>query len=107
MFNLSLFSHEEEVLVASVEAKLWKKYGQSAVFIASTQLEDEESVEEASLASLLKEAIHVISCGYEEKTEWGKEVKNSSALYNSLYILFGHRCGTSLSCFQHISSEAL
>jgi len=23
---------------------------------------------------LLKEAIHVISCGYEAKTEWGKEV---------------------------------
>jgi cellulose synthase A len=28
----------------------------------------------ASSASLLKEAIHVISCGYEDKTEWGKEV---------------------------------
>ena len=28
----------------------------------------------ASAANLLKEAIHVISCGYEEKTEWGKEV---------------------------------
>ncbi|RVW51179.1 putative cellulose synthase A catalytic subunit 6 [Vitis vinifera] len=28
----------------------------------------------ASPASLLKEAIHVISCGYEDKTEWGKEV---------------------------------
>lgn len=25
-------------------------------------------------ASLLKEAIHVISCGYEDKTEWGKEI---------------------------------
>lgn len=24
--------------------------------------------------SLIKEAIHVISCGYEEKTEWGKVV---------------------------------
>ncbi|KAL0432298.1 UNVERIFIED_CONTAM: Cellulose synthase A catalytic subunit [UDP-forming] [Sesamum latifolium] len=28
----------------------------------------------ATSASLLKEAIHVISCGYEDKTEWGKEV---------------------------------
>lgn len=29
---------------------------------------------EASPASLLREAIQVISCGYEDKTEWGKEV---------------------------------
>ena len=28
----------------------------------------------ASLSSTLKEAIHVISCGYEEKTDWGKEL---------------------------------
>ncbi|KAK4366116.1 hypothetical protein RND71_013996 [Anisodus tanguticus] len=25
-------------------------------------------------ATLIKEAIHVISCGYEKKTEWGKEI---------------------------------
>ncbi|KAL4334142.1 hypothetical protein GQ457_07G029730 [Hibiscus cannabinus] len=30
--------------------------------------------ESANPATLIKEAIHVISCGYEEKTEWGKEV---------------------------------
>ncbi|KAH0989599.1 hypothetical protein GBA52_001082 [Prunus armeniaca] len=29
-------------------------------------------------STLLKEAIHVISCGYEEKTEWGKEVSQYS-----------------------------
>lgn len=28
----------------------------------------------SSPAALLKEAIHVISCGYEDKTEWGLEV---------------------------------
>ncbi|KAK4336553.1 hypothetical protein RND71_044235 [Anisodus tanguticus] len=28
---------------------------------------------EASTSSLLKEAIHVISCGYEDKTKWGNE----------------------------------
>ena len=27
-------------------------------------------------ATLIKEAIHVISCGYEEKTEWGKEASS-------------------------------
>jgi hypothetical protein len=30
----------------------------------------------------MKEAIHVISVGYEEKTEWGKEVIQSIQLYN-------------------------
>lgn len=54
--------------------KLEKKFGQSPVFIASTLLEDGGALKSASPASLLKEAIHVISCGYEDKTEWGKEV---------------------------------
>ncbi|KAI3733088.1 hypothetical protein L1987_64306 [Smallanthus sonchifolius] len=51
-----------------------KKFGQSPVFIASTLLEEGGVCSEASSASLLKEAIYVISCGYEDKTEWGKEV---------------------------------
>ncbi|XP_041017664.1 probable cellulose synthase A catalytic subunit 5 [UDP-forming] [Juglans microcarpa x Juglans regia] len=54
--------------------KLEKKFGQSSVFVASTLLEDGGTLKSASPASLLKEAIHVISCGYEDKTEWGKEV---------------------------------
>ncbi|MED6220230.1 putative cellulose synthase A catalytic subunit 3 [UDP-forming] [Stylosanthes scabra] len=56
------------------DEKLAKKFGQSPIFIASTQLVDGEAVKHGSLASLLTEAIHVISCGYEEKTQWGKEV---------------------------------
>ncbi|PWA83423.1 cellulose synthase A catalytic subunit 5 [Artemisia annua] len=32
----------------------------------------------ATSPSLLKEAIHVISCGYEDKSEWGKEVRGAS-----------------------------
>ncbi|KAK2661024.1 hypothetical protein Ddye_007557 [Dipteronia dyeriana] len=56
------------------EEKLEKKFGQSPVFVASTLLEDGGALRIASPASLLKEAIHVISCGYEDKTEWGKEV---------------------------------
>ena len=56
------------------EHKLEKKFGQSPVFVASTLLEDGGKLKSASPASLLKEAIHVISCGYEDKTEWGKEV---------------------------------
>lgn len=77
LFNL------EELLYAGVkgenfpmmsEQKLEKKFGQSSVFVASTLLEDGGTLKSASPASLLKEAIHVISCGYEDKTEWGKEV---------------------------------
>ncbi|KAG9455531.1 hypothetical protein H6P81_000039 [Aristolochia fimbriata] len=55
------------------EQKLEKKYGQSPVFVASTLLENGGALKSASPASLLKEAIHVISCGYEDKTDWGKE----------------------------------
>ncbi|KAJ8544071.1 hypothetical protein K7X08_025689 [Anisodus acutangulus] len=56
------------------QVKLEKKFGQSPVFVASTLLENGGLPNEASTSSLLKEAIHVISCGYEDKTEWGKEV---------------------------------
>ncbi|CAN6452582.1 unnamed protein product [Victoria cruziana] len=53
--------------------KLEKKFGQSPVFVAAT-LKEDGGVVHADEASLLSEAIHVISCGYEDKTEWGKEV---------------------------------
>lgn len=74
--------------------KLEKKFGQSSVFVASTLLEDGGILKSASPASLLKEAIHVISCGYEDKTEWGKEVMAefvfmSLHLQLTLYYPFG------------------
>ncbi|KAB2077848.1 hypothetical protein ES319_A06G121800v1 [Gossypium barbadense] len=56
------------------QIKFEKKFGQSPVFIASTLMEDGGVPKGATTASLLKEAIHVISCGYEDKTDWGKEV---------------------------------
>ncbi|XP_031272121.1 cellulose synthase A catalytic subunit 2 [UDP-forming] [Pistacia vera] len=56
------------------QMKLEKKFGQSPVFVASTLLENGGVPHDASPASLLREAIQVISCGYEDKTEWGKEV---------------------------------
>ncbi|XP_077212392.1 putative cellulose synthase A catalytic subunit 5 [UDP-forming] [Tasmannia lanceolata] len=65
---------ESEKSALLSEQKLEKKFGQSPVFVASTLLEDGGALKSASPASLLKEAIHVISCGYEEKTDWGKEV---------------------------------
>ena len=52
-----------------------KTFGLSTVFIESTLIENGGVPESANPSTLIKEAIHVISCGYEEKTAWGKEVK--------------------------------
>ncbi|XP_057761340.1 cellulose synthase A catalytic subunit 2 [UDP-forming]-like [Arachis stenosperma] len=65
---------ESEKSLLMSQLKFEKKFGQSAVFIAATLMEDGGLPKAASSATLLKEAIHVISCGYEDKTEWGKEV---------------------------------
>ncbi|XP_050212468.1 cellulose synthase A catalytic subunit 5 [UDP-forming]-like [Mercurialis annua] len=56
------------------QIKFEKRFGQSPVFIATLLMEEGGIPKGATSASLLKEAIHVISCGYEDKTEWGKEV---------------------------------
>jgi cellulose synthase A len=53
---------------------LEKRFGQSAVFVASTLMEYGGVPQSSTPESLLKEAIHVISCGYEDKSEWGTEV---------------------------------
>ncbi|CAN6686995.1 unnamed protein product [Malus baccata var. baccata] len=63
--------NEKSSLIPQI--KFEKKFGQSPVFIASTLMEDGGVPKGTSSASLLKEAIHVISCGYEDKSEWGKE----------------------------------
>nr|AAM83096.1 cellulose synthase catalytic subunit [Mesotaenium caldariorum] len=63
---------ERESLVALKQFE--KRFGQSPVFVLSTFHEEGGSVASSSASSTLKEAIHVISCGYEDKTEWGKEV---------------------------------
>ena len=52
-----------------------KTFGLSSVFIESTLMENGGVPESANSPTLINEAIHVISCGYEEKTEWGKEVR--------------------------------
>nr|BAK18576.1 cellulose synthase catalytic subunit [Eucalyptus globulus] len=61
-----------------------KRFGQSPVFIASTLMEDGGLPEGTNSTSLIKEAIHVISCGYEEKTEWGKEASIIGWIYGSV-----------------------
>ena len=70
------------------QIKFEKKFGQSPVFIASTLLEDGGVPTGATSASLLKEAIHVISCGYEDKTEWGKEVRHNCIKIPEVLRLF-------------------
>jgi len=56
------------------QTSLEKRFGQSAVFVASTLMENGGVPQSATPETLLKEAIHVISCGYEDKTDWGSEV---------------------------------
>ncbi|KAF6156248.1 hypothetical protein GIB67_030251 [Kingdonia uniflora] len=51
-----------------------KRFGQSPVFITSTLMEEGGFPQGTNTTGLIKEAIHVISIGYEEKTEWGKEI---------------------------------
>ncbi|KAL0404210.1 UNVERIFIED_CONTAM: Cellulose synthase A catalytic subunit [UDP-forming] [Sesamum radiatum] len=51
-----------------------KKFGQSPIFVTSTLMIEGGVPPSSSPAALLKEAIHVISCGYEDKTEWGTEL---------------------------------
>jgi cellulose synthase A len=65
-----------------------KKFGQSSAFVQSTLMENGGVPQTANPAELLKEAIHVISCGYEDKTEWGKEVKYkpSTTCFNPILV---------------------
>ncbi|KAJ4760611.1 Cellulose synthase [Rhynchospora pubera] len=66
------FDDEKSLLMSQMS--LEKRFGQSNVFVASTLMESGGVPQSATPESLLKEAIHVISCGYEDKTEWGTEI---------------------------------
>jgi cellulose synthase A len=67
------FDDEKSLLMSQMT--LEKRFGQSTVFVASTLMENGGVPGSATPESLLKEAIHVISCGYEDKTDWGSEVR--------------------------------
>ncbi|KAB5560714.1 hypothetical protein DKX38_005671 [Salix brachista] len=64
--------HERSMLISQLSFE--KTFGLSSVFIESTLMENGGVPESANSSTLIKEAIHVIGCGYEEKTEWGKEI---------------------------------
>ncbi|EPS73573.1 hypothetical protein M569_01183, partial [Genlisea aurea] len=69
---LEEYDDEESLLIS--EKRLEKRFGQSPVFISATCMENGGIPPTTDPASLLKEAIHVISCGYEDKSDWGKEI---------------------------------
>ena len=66
------FDDEKSLLMS--QTSLENRFGQSAVFVASALMENGGVPQSATPENLLKEAIHVISCGYEDKSEWGTEV---------------------------------
>lgn len=66
--------YDDEKSLLMSQKSLEKRFGQSPVFIAATFMEQGGIPPSTNPATLLKEAIHVISCGYEDKTDWGKEV---------------------------------
>lgn len=71
---LVFVGYEDDKSLLLSQKRLEKRFGQSAVFIAATFMEHGGIPPTTNPATLLKEAIHVISCGYEDKSEWGKEV---------------------------------
>jgi len=69
---------------------LEKRFGQSSVFLDSTLMENGGVPQSTTPETLLKEAIHVISCGYEDKSEWGTEVRCYLMLNNILFYVERH-----------------
>ncbi|PON74201.1 Cellulose synthase [Parasponia andersonii] len=66
-------SDDEESLQMS-QMILEKRFGNSPVFVASTLMENGGVPQSTTSETLLVEAIHVISCGYEDGTDWGTEI---------------------------------
>ncbi|GAV57597.1 WD40 domain-containing protein/Cellulose_synt domain-containing protein [Cephalotus follicularis] len=64
--------YERSMLISQMSFE--KTFGLSSVFIESTLMVNGGVPESVNPSTLIKEAIHVISCGYEEKTAWGKEI---------------------------------
>ncbi|XP_078430008.1 putative cellulose synthase A catalytic subunit 8 [UDP-forming] isoform X2 [Wolffia australiana] len=66
--------YDDEKALLTSQMSLEKRFGMSSVFVASTLMENGGVPPSATPDILLKEAIHVISCGYEDKTDWGTEI---------------------------------
>ena len=72
-FFVADYDQNERSLLIS-QMSLERTFGTSSVFIESTLMENGGLPESTDPSTLIKEAIHVISCGYEQKTSWGREV---------------------------------
>ena len=70
--HLAGFDDEKSLLMS--QRSLEKIFGQPPVFIQSTLMENGGLPQSANPTSLLKEVIHVINYGYEDKSKWGTEV---------------------------------
>ncbi|XP_006474029.2 cellulose synthase A catalytic subunit 7 [UDP-forming]-like isoform X1 [Citrus sinensis] len=70
--NLEGMEENKEHLLSQMNSE--RKFGQSAIFVTSTLVEQGGVPASSSREVLLKEAIHVMSCDYEDKTEWGTEL---------------------------------
>ncbi|RWW31577.1 hypothetical protein BHE74_00029411 [Ensete ventricosum] len=83
IFNLKEIDNYDEYERSQLisQTSFEKTFGQSSVFIESTLMENGGVPESANPSTLIKEAIHVISCGYEEKTQWGKELSNIASVW--------------------------
>ncbi|KAH7421285.1 hypothetical protein KP509_13G049300 [Ceratopteris richardii] len=66
--------YDDERALLMSKKNFEQRFGHSTVFLESVLFEDGGVPHSASPAELLKEAIHVISCGYEDKTDWGQEI---------------------------------
>lgn len=75
--------HERSLLISQMSFE--KTFGMSTVFIESTLMENGGVPDSANPSTLIREAIHVIGCGYEEKTAWGKEVKIESLSFQDFF----------------------
>jgi cellulose synthase A len=73
-WKFSRLEHDKVLTISS--KKLEERFGPSFSFVASTFLESGGVPQLANANALLKEAIHVISCGYEDKSDSGKEVSS-------------------------------
>ncbi|KAJ4956381.1 hypothetical protein NE237_013164 [Protea cynaroides] len=65
--NLEMESH-------SVFLSMEKCFGHSPLLLASNLLNDDSFTESVISDEVLREAIHVISCEYEDNTAWGREI---------------------------------
>jgi cellulose synthase A len=54
------------------------KFGKSTLFMNSSLTEEGGVDPSSTQEALLKEAVHVMSCSYEDRTLWGYEVYNKN-----------------------------